>query len=157
HGSIVAREYGIPAVMGTGNGTERIGQGQTITVDGDRGEVGLGHGRRSEAGAPSPRSSSMRAGVVGVGAAVAHRPTGRPIPALGFDALTPLLDRALNLLGLGDHLNAQMLDLLDSRSGETLLDVGCGTGALLLLARQRCPESTLLGIDADRKILGLAR
>jgi len=41
HGSIVAREYGIPAVMGTGSGTRRIRHGQTITVDGDRGIVEL--------------------------------------------------------------------------------------------------------------------
>ena len=35
HGSIVAREYGIPAVMGTGNATQRIVSGQIVTVDGD--------------------------------------------------------------------------------------------------------------------------
>jgi phosphohistidine swiveling domain-containing protein len=39
HGSIVAREYGIPAVCGTGNGTQRIVTGQQITVDGDSGTV----------------------------------------------------------------------------------------------------------------------
>jgi pyruvate,water dikinase len=42
HGSIVAREYGIPAVMGTGTATQRIAGGQTITVDGDTGTVALG-------------------------------------------------------------------------------------------------------------------
>jgi pyruvate,water dikinase len=42
HGSIVAREYGIPAVMGTGNATERIWDGQVITVDGTQGRVYLG-------------------------------------------------------------------------------------------------------------------
>ena len=41
HGSIVAREYGIPAVMGTGNITKRIVSGQLITVDGDAGTVDL--------------------------------------------------------------------------------------------------------------------
>jgi len=41
HGSIVAREYGIPAVMGTGVGTNRISHGQKITVDGDAGTVTL--------------------------------------------------------------------------------------------------------------------
>jgi rifampicin phosphotransferase len=41
HGSIVAREYGIPAVMGTGNGTQRIAGGQMVTVDGDAGTVTL--------------------------------------------------------------------------------------------------------------------
>lgn len=39
HGSIVAREYGIPAVLGVGNGTQRIKHGQTITIDGDAGTV----------------------------------------------------------------------------------------------------------------------
>jgi pyruvate,water dikinase len=39
HGSIVAREYGIPAVMGTGVATRRIRSGQTITVDGSAGTV----------------------------------------------------------------------------------------------------------------------
>ena len=39
HGSIVAREYGIPAVLGVGNGTTRITHGQTITIDGDAGTV----------------------------------------------------------------------------------------------------------------------
>lgn len=37
HGSIVAREYGIPAVLGVGDATQRIKSGQTITIDGDRG------------------------------------------------------------------------------------------------------------------------
>ena len=39
HGSIVAREYGIPAVMGTGVATRRIQSGQVITVDGGEGVV----------------------------------------------------------------------------------------------------------------------
>jgi len=41
HGSIVAREYGIPAVMGTGVATRRIRSGQVITVDGTAGVVTL--------------------------------------------------------------------------------------------------------------------
>jgi pyruvate,water dikinase len=39
HGSIVAREYGIPAVLGTGSATRFIQSGQTITVDGKAGTV----------------------------------------------------------------------------------------------------------------------
>src|SRR4030095_2197973 len=39
HSSIVAREYHIPAVLGTGVATERIRTGQRITVDGDAGWV----------------------------------------------------------------------------------------------------------------------
>lgn len=41
HGSIVAREYHIPAVLGTGVATERIHNEQTVAVDGDAGTVTL--------------------------------------------------------------------------------------------------------------------
>jgi phosphohistidine swiveling domain-containing protein len=41
HGSIVAREFGIPAVVGTSIGTARIQHGQQITVDGDTGTVAI--------------------------------------------------------------------------------------------------------------------
>ena len=41
HGSIVAREFGLPAVLGTGEASQRIRHGQRITVDGDRGLVYL--------------------------------------------------------------------------------------------------------------------
>ena len=41
HSSIVAREYGIPAVLATGAATRRICDGQTITVDGSAGMVTL--------------------------------------------------------------------------------------------------------------------
>lgn len=41
HSSIVARDYGVPAVLGTGVATQRIHSGQPITVDGDRGVVTL--------------------------------------------------------------------------------------------------------------------
>lgn len=39
HSSIVAREYGIPAVLGTGVATERLRSGQQVVVDGDAGMV----------------------------------------------------------------------------------------------------------------------
>ena len=42
HSSIVAREYGVPAVLGTGVATQRIHSGQHITVDGNAGVVTLG-------------------------------------------------------------------------------------------------------------------
>lgn len=41
HSSIVAREYGIPAVLATGVATRRIADGQTVTVDGSAGTVEL--------------------------------------------------------------------------------------------------------------------
>jgi pyruvate,water dikinase len=41
HCAVVAREYGLPAVVGTGRGTDRITDGAVIEVDGDAGVVYL--------------------------------------------------------------------------------------------------------------------
>jgi len=39
HGSIVAREYGIPAVLGTGDATRRLKSGDRVRVDGAKGTI----------------------------------------------------------------------------------------------------------------------
>ena len=39
HAAIVAREYGLPVVVGTGVGTKRIRTGDRIRVDADAGIV----------------------------------------------------------------------------------------------------------------------
>jgi pyruvate,water dikinase len=41
HGAVVAREYGIPAVVGVAHASERIQTGQVITVDGSSGTVAI--------------------------------------------------------------------------------------------------------------------
>ena len=41
HGSIVARELGVPAAMGTGNATRILLEGQFVDVVGGRGVVAL--------------------------------------------------------------------------------------------------------------------
>ena len=75
HGSIVAREYGIPAVMGTGVATKRIQSGQTITVDGSAGQVvlakSLAHSIPATlddwlASLPNPRGQYTRGSVVDI-------------------------------------------------------------------------------------------
>ena len=39
HSAIIAREYGVPAVVATGNATGRLRDGQMVTVDGSAGLV----------------------------------------------------------------------------------------------------------------------
>ena len=41
HGAIIAREYGIPTVVGVRGATSRIRSGQTVAIDGDAGRVQL--------------------------------------------------------------------------------------------------------------------
>ena len=67
HGSIVAREYGIPAVLGTGSATRVIRTGDEITVDGAAGKVYLAGAARA---APVSHSNRTRWLVAG-GAALA--------------------------------------------------------------------------------------
>lgn len=55
HAAIVAREYGIPAVMGTGTGTDVLAEGQAVVVDGSVGTV-----MASGAGARGQRATGHR-------------------------------------------------------------------------------------------------
>jgi rifampicin phosphotransferase len=74
HSSIVAREYGIPAVLGTAVATRRIHNGQMIKVDGDAGTVTLLDGKKPEEIAPAAKSSprgKIIAGAASGAAAVA--------------------------------------------------------------------------------------
>ncbi|GAA3129012.1 PEP/pyruvate-binding domain-containing protein [Streptosporangium carneum] len=57
HASIVARELGIPAVVGTGNATMRLRDGDRIRVDGERGTVELLAGGRTAA-PPDPAQTA---------------------------------------------------------------------------------------------------
>jgi rifampicin phosphotransferase len=57
HSSIVAREYGIPAVLGTAVATRRIRSGQLIKVDGDAGTVRLLDGQDFEEIEPATKRS----------------------------------------------------------------------------------------------------
>jgi rifampicin phosphotransferase len=66
HSSIVAREYDIPAVLGTGVATRRIQSGQTVQVDGDAGTVTLldrSSAAEAEQSLPEPVSMAPRVGV----------------------------------------------------------------------------------------------
>jgi rifampicin phosphotransferase len=45
HGAIIAREFGIPSVVGVKDATRLIRHGSSITVDGDRGLVRMGNAR----------------------------------------------------------------------------------------------------------------
>jgi phosphohistidine swiveling domain-containing protein len=55
HAAIVAREYGIPAVMATGDGTRRLTDNQSVQVDGNRGIVSPA---REELGRPDAKTAA---------------------------------------------------------------------------------------------------
>jgi ubiquinone/menaquinone biosynthesis C-methylase UbiE len=51
----------------------------------------------------------------------------------------------------------KILDLAQIASGETVLDVGCGTGTLAILAKSKNPSAALYGIDASPEMIARAR
>jgi rifampicin phosphotransferase len=71
HSSIVAREYGIPAVLGTAVATRRIQSGQQIKVDGDAGTVTLLDGHEPQEVEQITKSSSRRKIIAGAAGAAA--------------------------------------------------------------------------------------
>ena len=71
HSSIVAREYGIPAVLGTAVATRRIQSGQQIKVDGDAGTVTLLNGHEPQEVEQIMKSSSRRKIIAGAAGAAA--------------------------------------------------------------------------------------
>ena len=77
-------------------------------------------------------------------------------PPLAYDVLTPLYDRVVNLLAYGKTFKRMALELSEIVDGEKVLDVGCGSGTLLIDAKTRYPNSDIVGIDPDKKILLVA-
>ncbi|EMA60860.1 phosphoenolpyruvate synthase [Halorubrum kocurii] len=50
HAAIISRELGVPAVVGSGNGTRLLNDGQNVTLDGDKGTVRAGTDEEAEPG-----------------------------------------------------------------------------------------------------------
>ena len=85
----------------------------------------------------------------------ADRPEGY-VPAAGHDLLLPLYDPMLRLLLRERTLRDRFLDLAATLPGQRVLDIGCGTGTLLLLLKERDASVEAVGIDGDPKALALA-
>jgi ubiquinone/menaquinone biosynthesis C-methylase UbiE len=70
------------------------------------------------------------------------------IPAFGKRWLLPLYDPMLWLLG-ADAAKRPLIEQAQIKRGFRVLDVGCGTGSLAVMAKRLHPEAELVGLDPD--------
>jgi ubiquinone/menaquinone biosynthesis C-methylase UbiE len=85
------------------------------------------------------------------------RAPGRFVPALGFHWLTPLYDGLLRLGGRERAFKGRLIDQAAVQPGDSVLDLGCGTGTLAIQLKQRVPRAEVVGLDGDPDMLSRAR
>src|SRR5215212_7701512 len=79
------------------------------------------------------------------------------VPALRFDALTRLYDPVVAVTSREGAFKRRLMEHAGIKTGESVLDVACGTGTLAIEIKKNHPEATVAGIDGDRGILARAR
>jgi SAM-dependent methyltransferase len=78
------------------------------------------------------------------------------LPAMGRSAPTALYDVFTRALG-ARSIHWQLVAQAGLAPQQTVLEVGTGTGEVLLLAARVAPGATLVGLDPDPNVLDLAR
>lgn len=78
------------------------------------------------------------------------------LPAAGKDAFLSLYDPITRLFGIQRALRS-LLDQARLEPGQTVLDIGCGTGTLDVLIKRRYPTVEVMALDPDPKALALAQ
>ncbi|ARS26963.1 class I SAM-dependent methyltransferase [Sphingomonas sp. KC8] len=76
-------------------------------------------------------------------------------PPLGTGA-TADYDRAIRRWTRELRWREAMLTVLAAKPGETILDVGCGTGTFAVMLKMAQPGVTVIGIDPDEEALAIA-
>jgi ubiquinone/menaquinone biosynthesis C-methylase UbiE len=87
---------------------------------------------------------------------VTDPPSKRYIPALDYDWLTPAYDTLIRLTMPERAFKRRLIEQAQLRDRHTVLDLGCGTATLAIMAKCAQPGAIVLGLDGDRKILAIA-
>lgn len=83
--------------------------------------------------------------------------TSQPfVPALRFKSLTRLYDLLIGLTFPEKKIKQALIDQLQLKKNETILDFGCGTGTLAIMIKEQYPLVNITGVDVDEQILAMA-
>ncbi len=79
------------------------------------------------------------------------------VPALGFHVLTPIYDGVVRVTTREYTFKSALVAQANIRPGHRVLDLACGTGTLAVYLKQSCPDAEIVAVDADDKVLSIAR
>lgn len=100
------------------------------------------------------RNTDTRRGENGVAIGMNHDKKFKP--ALAHRWLTNLYDPLLQIVLKRYNFLERLTADAAIRSGDNVLDVGCGTGRLCIAVKKKQPQCHIVGLDADAEILRVA-
>lgn len=78
------------------------------------------------------------------------------LPAAGRDVFLPLYDPIVSLMGF-DSARRELISGANIEPGHRVLDIGCGTGTLMVKLKRQYGAAQVVGLDPDPKALRRAR
>jgi ubiquinone/menaquinone biosynthesis C-methylase UbiE len=78
------------------------------------------------------------------------------LPAAGRDVFLPLYDPLVNLMGF-DRARRELVSSANIERDQNILDIGCGTGTLVVNLKRQYVSAQVAGLDPDPKALRRAR
>ncbi|NPV90328.1 MAG: class I SAM-dependent methyltransferase [Firmicutes bacterium] len=78
------------------------------------------------------------------------------VPALKYKRLTSSYDQFMKIIMPEEKIKNQLLDQAGIRLNDVVLDFGCGTATLTIMAKQRESLAEVFGLDIDKGVLQIA-
>src|ERR1044072_6957951 len=78
------------------------------------------------------------------------------VPAAGRDVFLPIYDPMVSFMGAA-RAREDLIKQANIQPGQRVLDLGCGTGPLVVLLKRKYPAAQIVGLDPDPKALRRAK
>ena len=78
------------------------------------------------------------------------------LPAAGRDVFLPLYDPMVSFMGAA-RAREELIKQANIQPSQRVLDLGCGTGTLVVLLKRKYPAAEIVGVDPDPKALQRAQ
>ena len=82
--------------------------------------------------------------------------TEKFIPALGYDFLSDYYDFTIKVTMPEKKFRNRLIDFVDPKEKEKILEFGFGTAQNIIILKQRFPNCNIQGVDIDPKIKSIA-